>query len=669
MRFNPGAVLKSQLKSIVAFSRRCFSNRWFVGGLIALLVTLLAIAAERKIALLELTENYMSDVRLAFMAPPRPQSSRIAVVVINDDTLEGYPYRSPLDRSLIAGLIGELERRQVRAIGLNVLFDRPTEPHKDELLYQRLHNSSVPLVVSRISNTGGYSLSQIEYSKSFIGDLQSGLSFIYRDTVDDTIRTTLLKIVQGRTVKLGFAATLADVLGVELPPVEKLVIDFRPGPDLSTPAFPVYPAHEVADLPASALAGRVVLIGADLGDDSGLRTPLSILDSNSVRSLSGVEIEAHVLSQLLENRSLHEVTTQQYFLITLLMAGFGCLLAMLPMRLWFKLSISLLLVPVAWLVALLIFTWQGYILPMVVPTLACFGALVISAFWQWRNEYRLRERVHDAFGRFLAPEIVEQILQNADRLEMSGEVREVSFLFTDLEGFTRLTESNSPQAMVRLVNTYLEEACEIVIEHGGIIDKIIGDALHAMFNAPLLQADHAQRAVECALALDRWSEEFRRRMAAENIELGVTRIGVNTGDCIIGNFGGRRRFDYTAHGDVVNATARLEAVNKRLGTRICVSETTSQQCREIYFRPVATLVLPGKSRGVKAFMPVAPEDFDARLHESYQRAYRALNDGDGDAVGMFAELAEVYPDDPLVGLHRKRIQRGERSTTIVIRKK
>jgi len=669
MPFNPGSVLNFQLKHIVTFVRRCFVNRWFVGSLVALLVTLLVLSVGRKVALLELSENYMSDVRQALMSPPRPQSSRIAVVVINDDTLEGYPYRSPLDRSLIAGLIEELERRQVRAIGLNVLFDRPTEPHKDERLSQRLHNSSVPLVVSRISSTGGYSLSQIDYSKSFIKDLPSGLSFIYRDTVDDTIRTTLLKIVQGRTVKLGFAATLADMLDVELPAVDKMVIDFRPGPDLSTPAFPVFPAHEVASLPAHALTDRIVLVGADLGDDSGLRTPLSILDSSSARSLSGIEIEAHVLSQLLENRSLHAATAPQYFLITLLMAGLGCLLAMVHMRLWSKLLISLLLIPVAWVIALLIFTWQGYILPMVLPTLAFIGALIVSAFWQWRSEYQQRERVHDAFGRFLAPEIVEKILQNPDRLEMSGEVREVSFLFTDLEGFTRLTESNTPQAMVRLVNTYLEEACEIVIEHGGIIDKIIGDALHAMFNAPLLQADHARRAVECALALDRWSEQFRRRMAAEGIELGVTRIGVNTGDCIVGNFGGRRRFDYTAHGDVVNATARLEAVNKRLGTRICVSETTAQQCRGINFMPVATLVLPGKTRGVKAFLPVAPDDFEARLHEPYQQAYRLLENGDPDAAGMFVGLAEIYPDDPLVRLHRKRIDRGECNTTIVIRKK
>ena len=637
-----------------------------VGGLIALLVATVTVYIGRNIALLELAENYLYDVRLAMMSLPRPQSSRIAVVVINDETLRDYPYRSPLDRSLITSLIDQLERRKVAAIGINILFDRPTEPEKDRLLYQRLRNTRVPIVLSRISGTAGYSLAQIEFSESFLKDLRSGLSFIYRDTVDDTIRTSMLKMIQGRNVSLGFAATLAEALGVELPDREKLVIDFRPGPDLSTPPFPVYAAHQVANLPESALAGRVVLIGSDLGDDSGLRTPLSVLDSAVTRNLSGVEIEAHVLSQLIEKRDLNLASARQHFLITLALATLGCLLAMANFRLWAKILASLLIVPISWIAVFVIFMGQALILPMVIPTLAFIIALIISSFWQWRSEFRQRELVQSAFGRFLAPEIVDKIMANADQIEMSGEVREVSFLFTDLEDFTRLTESSSPQAMVGLVNAYLEEACDIAIEHGGIIDKIIGDALHVMFNAPLLQQDHAQRAVECALALDKWSDGFRARMHAQGIDLGVTRIGVNTGDCIVGNFGGKRRFDYTAHGDVVNATARLEAVNKRLGTTICVGESTVRQCRGIEFRPVANLLLPGKTQGITAFMPVAAEGLDAELHRQYQQAYDLLSSGDSRAAHAFAEIAALYPDDTLIKLHCERASRNELNTTVVI---
>jgi len=198
----------------------------------------------------------------------------------------------------------------------------------------------------------------------------------------------------------------------------------------------------------------------------------------------------------------------------------------------------------------------------------------------------------------------------------------------------------------------------------------VGDALHVMFNAPLAQTDHAARAVACALALDRWSQAFRTRIKAEEgIDLGVTRIGVNTGDCIVGNFGGKRRFDYTAHGDAINTAARLEAINQRLGTRVCVSETTVNQCPDYRFRRVAHLLLRGKTVGLDAYLPVVEGSIDEQLIVQYERAYQALSDNDETADDLFAALEAKYPDDPLVRLHVKRIEAGESGTTLIIRKK
>ena len=640
-----------------------------MGASIALLVTAGTIPLARHVALLVLTENYLADLRMALMSPPQPRSKRIAVVVINDDSLARYPYRSPLDRSLIANLIVELERRSVVAIGVNVLFDRATEPAKDRQLYELLRKTKVPVVLSRMSGSAGYSHTQVEYSKAYLNNLRSGLSVSYRDPVDNTIRASLLKTVEGTVIQRGFAATLAEVLGAVIPDQERLVIDFRPGPDLKTPAFPVYPAHEVAALPESALANRVVLIGSDLDDDGGFKTPLSVLKSGTPRNLSGVEIEAHVLSQIIENRSLQVVSKDQGILLTLLFAVLGCLHPLIHIRLWSKLVLSLLFVPVTWTAAFLVYTGQGLILPIVSPTLAFVMTFIMSSFWQWRSDIRERDRIHHAFGQYLAPEIVEKIMLGADELELSGEVREVRFLFTDLEGFTLLTESTSPRIMVGLVNSYLEEACEIVIEHGGVIDKIVGDALHVMFNAPLLQADHAQRAVVCALALDKWSTGFRERMRKQDLDLGVTRIGVNTGSCIVGNFGGKKRFDYTAHGDAINATGRLEAVNKRLGTTICISDSTVRQCHDIHFRPIANLVLPGKTQGILAYLPVTDEEHDLELSTRYELAYQSLRKESACAIDLFVELAGQYPEDILIKLHLNRIESGETGDTLFIRRK
>ena len=644
-------------------------NAWLSGTVISLLTTGFTILVVNNVALVTLAENHLTDVRVAMLSPPRPQSQNIAVVLIDDDTLANYPYRSPLDRELIANLLTELEQSSVAGIGLNVLFDRPTEPAKDEVLYERLRSLKVPVVLSRVSTTAGFSAEQIAFSKYFLKNLRTGLSLIYRDPVDNTVRETLLRLVQGRRIQLGFSATIIDAMGLELPREERITIDYRPGPDPDTPPFPIYTAQEVPLLPAAALANRIVLIGSDLDATSRLRTPLSVLGRGFSRDLPGVVIEAHILSQLLEGRSVKVPSAREAKLFILLMAVLGCLVSMLRVKLTLKLLIAFTLLPFAWLAVFYVYIVAQAIVPMVGPTFAFIVALVLSAFWQWRTEFQIRERIHDAFGRFLAPTVVQQILENPEELELGGEVREISFVFTDLEGFTRLTESTPPQQMVKLVNQYLEEACDIVIEHGGTIDKIVGDALHVMFNAPLLQQDHAQRAVECALALDRWSSGFRERVRAEGIDLGVTRIGINTGKCIVGNFGGRRRFDYTAHGDAINTAARLEAINQRLGTTVCVSQTTVELCEGIVFRPVAKLVLRGKTQELGTYLPVPEDEVDEALVGEYEKAYQALADGDPGAVELFAALREKYPDDPLVKLHSERIEAGESGVTLIIRKK
>jgi class 3 adenylate cyclase len=650
--------------------RQLRDNLWLSGTAIALLSTAFTLIVVGNVSLAQIAENHLNDMQVALLSLPRPQSENIAIVLIDDKTLAQYPYRSPLDRTLISDLLLALQAKSVAAIGINVLFDRPTEADKDRRLYQELRSASVPIILSRVSSNSGFSAEQVRYSNDFVGNLRTGLSLIYRDPVDHTVRGTLLRLVQGGTVQLGFAATLADAVDVELPREENVAIDYRLGPDPFTPPFPIYAAHEVAALPAEALQDRIVLIGSDLGSGSRLRTPLSVLDGGFNQGLPGVVIEAHILSQLIENRSTGIASARDTFLFTLWMAAIGCIVSLIPVRLVIKLLISLALLPLTWLGAFSVYIFEQSFVPMVAPSMAFVVAVVLSAFWEWRREFDKRERIHHAFGQFLAPAVVEKILLDPDALELSGEVRELSFVFTDLEGFTRLTESTPPKQMVALVNLYLEEACGVVIECGGTIDKIVGDALHVMFNAPLAQPDHAARAVRCALALDRWSQAFRVRIKAEEgIDLGVTRIGVNTGDCIVGNFGGKRRFDYTAHGDAINTAARLEAINQRLGTRVCVNETTVSQCPEYHFRRVAHLLLRGKTIGLDAYLPVEEGSIDEKLSAQYEQAYQALTDNDDNADDLFATLEAQYPDDPLVRLHARRIEAGESGTTLIIRKK
>ena len=646
-------------------------NRLFIGLLLATNSALLSYFVTNYVIVVSIAENHFADIHVALRSQPRPQSENIAVVLINEETVAPLPYRSPLDRDLIADILVDLENRSVTAIGLNVAFDRATELDKDKRLFRVLREIKVPLIVSSIPDTVTFIPAGSEFSKYFLEDIRTGLSHIYRDNLDSTVREILVRRVRDRTVDLGFAAAIANALGVEIPDRERLRIDFRAGPDSNTPPFPIYPAHKLSEVPDSALQGKILLIGSSLGLSSLHRTPLSIIHETGAQYLPGILIEAHALSQLLERRVIRFADADGKLILIIVASVLGILIAFSSMRWILKIILSISVIPLVWIAILITFSYSGLLLPLVTFTLAYILSAIIGFSWEWRTESAKRQRVQQAFGHFLAPTVIAQMLENPQSLELGGEKREITFMFTDLEGFTSLTENNEPKVMVRLVNSYLEESCEIVMRNGGTIDKIVGDALHVMFNAPIFQEDHAQRAVNCAIELDEWSNHFRQRQAENGITLGVTRIGVNTGRCIVGNFGGSKRFDYTAHGDAINSAARLESINQRLGTTICVSESTVNKCPDTIFLPVATLILYGKTQGVDAYYPFTETDeyYHTAFRDEYIYAYSCLRDSKIEASELFRNLLEKYPGHPLVKLHNKRIENGELGTSMVMRKK
>ena len=211
----------------------------------------------------------------------------------------------------------------------------------------------------------------------------------------------------------------------------------------------------------------------------------------------------------------------------------------------------------------------------------------------------------------------------------------------------------------------------LIITTGGTIDKIVGDALHVMFNAPLPQHDHAERAVACAQALDRWAHEFRARMQAEDIDLGVTRIGVHTGEATVGNFGGDVFFDYTAMGDTMNVAARLEGANKAYGGHVTISGDALAHAGGavdgVVTRPIGRLRVKGRDEPLATYEVFAPEDPRATYVTDYMAAYARLS-ADGSAEG-FADLARLYPEDALIAFHARRHQDGEHGEVVTLKEK
>ena len=280
---------------------------------------------------------------------------------------------------------------------------------------------------------------------------------------------------------------------------------------------------------------------------------------------------------------------------------------------------------------------------------------------------RDRQRIRDLFGRYVPKEVAERVLKDPKGISLTGEKREVSLIFSDLQGFTGLSETLPPEAVVKLLNVYFEAVCRIVIDHGGIIVDFIGDAVFAMFGAPENQPDHARRALAAAIDLDRFATKFSAEHRAAGIPLGDTRLGVHTGVVTVGNVGSRDRLKYSATGDVVNTSSRLEGANKNFGTRILASAETLRQAGGVPSRAVGEIILKGRSEALpvcEVFASGPPEWL-----EKYQDAYRKMSEGSEAALDAFADLARETPDDGVVRFHYKRLQAGATSSVVELTEK
>ncbi len=283
-----------------------------------------------------------------------------------------------------------------------------------------------------------------------------------------------------------------------------------------------------------------------------------------------------------------------------------------------------------------------------------------------RERQAAAERAHASLSRYFSPNLAARLASDTEAIELRGQRREIATLFTDISGFTTLVETLEPDVLGPLLNDYLVGMTDVVFAHDGTVAKIIGDAIHVLFGAPGEQADHAARAVSCALALDERAQGFCESWRRKGLALGVTRIGAHAGPALVGNFGGERLFDYTAYGDTINVTARLETANKQLGTRICVSATLAAKVEEFHGRPVGDLVLRGRTEALRAFEPVSGVQFKSAAVNNYLEAFAKLEANDAAAVSAFAALVAKNPDDQLASFHLKRLLNGARGTRIVM---
>jgi adenylate cyclase len=348
---------------------------------------------------------------------------------------------------------------------------------------------------------------------------------------------------------------------------------------------------------APQLADAIVLIGGSAPELGGLRS------ASGDPLTPSVMLQAAAVNQLLRGRVPLPVphTTALSASLALIATVVGSLSASLlrPARGTLAVCGFASLIAAAALAAAIVDRIVNPMLPIILAMVSFAASSLVRAAQTQMREARLRQR----FAQHLAPAVVELIAASPSILKLHGERRQITALFTDVEDFTGMTRRAEPEALVALLDEYFEGVAQIVIDHGGMIGKLVGDGVHALFNAPLELEDHPVKAVHCAIAIHAWSEAFRKTPNAQRLGFGRTRIGVETGDTIVGDVGIRTKLDYTAYGEAINAAARLEGANKQLGTAICIGPEAASRCPQQLLRPSGTIQLRGFEEPMRTYTP------------------------------------------------------------------
>lgn len=356
----------------------------------------------------------------------------------------------------------------------------------------------------------------------------------------------------------------------------------------------------------------------------------------------GVEIHATLLDNLLSGDFLRQ-TSRPFALLTVLLTGLVAGVLGRLSRTGFQSGLVFVLVLPLPVLAGLVGYRAGFWVEVAAPEAAAALSLIAAMVVNYATEGRQRRFLKNAFRHYLSPAVIEKLLREPGKLALGGETRELTILFSDVQGFTGISEKLGPEQLTAFLNAYLTAMTDIILEEGGTLDKYEGDAIIAFWNAPLEQPDHAVRAVRAAL---RCRSKLAEMRPALEKRFGVSvhaRIGINTGAVVVGNLGSEQRFDYTFIGDAGNVASRLEGINKQFGTEILISEATYARLGGSFpAREISRVRVVGREEPVRLFEPFLPEE-RKRLETVIDRFARGLQlyyEGRfSEACGVFAEIA------------------------------
>ena len=616
-----------------------------------------------RLPLLHDAEAALYDIRAVNFSPRTDTDKRVTLVVYTADTNRATGQISPVDRTILSKALTQIDQLGAKGVGIDVLFDSPQDD--DEALRASLKAMRTPVYLAfadNRTNPEAITYEQEQDLRAFMASVQTDVvkpTSILLETDADGVARYWPKQYTGLPPLLSLALTNG---GPDADPRFARYtgpIRYRVPTATDRPVFDKIPIDLLADpetapLVADAIKGRYILIGGDFSDFDQFDTPFT-RTGNPVTGetrMIGVEVHASMLAQLLDKAWKAPPALWLQVLAAIVAVGLGVITALVQSRTWVQ-ALSVLAQFAMFLIVPFLVERAGFDTLNLPATGWIVGWLI--AFTAVSSSVRAvnaaqREFAQGALGKYLPRSVANEIMRNPERLMLHGEKRQIFCLFSDLEGFTKLTHAVEPEMIARLLNDYLDRLSAVVLEYGGTLDKFVGDAVVAFWGAPIAYPDDGERAVKAAYAMYLAGEEFRKAAPEGVPKIGRTRVGVHYGDAVVGNFGGEGRIQYTALGDAMNTAARLEGANKPLDTKVLVSREAAERSGLDWFRPMGSVTLRGRNTPVEIFEPVP--DMPEEQRQSAKDLVSAHSAGEADRVQtLTATIAEsVNNDDAMVNL-------------------
>lgn len=587
----------------------------------------------------------------------------IVIVGINEESFSVMKLPWPWPRSVHGKLIKKLRSSGAKGIIMDIIFSDPSKPEEDRAMAEAIKQHRKVVLAADIEIIKAEKFSQHNLVTPLEEFLNAGafwgVSLIPVDT-DNVVRRFLWDATEIPSLEVA----ALEMLGISREKDERKMVHFA-GPPYSIPYVPYYKALDPdVYLPAGFFKNKLVLVGKysrpsreSISDLSGkyrlylqppstvrgvdmFATPFYVIDN---KLTPGIEIHANMLLSLIKDDFLKPLRrTEAVIFIALL----SIVLTLLN-RNWSPLksvSINCAVIVLYLFISFLLFSRQGLFLPFAAPFLAFSVNFVSSGVLSYVGVERKRRYLRKAFSLYLSPQVAEKVLEDPERLKLGGQRTLATVLFTDLAGFTEMSEKMEPEKTVSILTRYTTEMTKIIFKHNGTLDKFIGDAVMAVWGTPAEDEDQAIHACISALEMQRKIRLLSNEMTISDYRLSM-RIGMNTGYVMAGNMGSDERFDFTVIGDHVNIASRLEGLNKTYGTDIIISEFTQKRISyQLATRELDMVRVKGKKEVIKIYELLDEgRNFSIDLFEKGLHLYR---EGQFyDAREIFLDVLKIHPDD------------------------